>query len=331
MNYKHDIAQYIEEINFALQQDYLQIQSRVKQDPGTAGDQAEETWAEILRKWLPSHYHVVTKGRILSSNGQASPQIDILILWPNYPPFLLNKKLYMASGVAAAFECKLTFKLIHLKKLFETAKILTDITNTEYCQRRNKAQREKSNYSYEEYHRIFDFGLLAHSFDEGIKQPTEVTITDKILELDKTITDHPNQMVDLICIQNLGSWSSEKYAITSLVKPLGNNTHTMLYHPFPNTNYSCLSKRDWKVDSEPYNNFSPLGSFIARLYTKLSRTDNSLIPMKDYLVSSLGSGQGGGTRRVWENAEIPSDLWNLSKPNRDRGDSFLYDFSFLGF
>lgn len=331
MNRKHDIAQYIEEVNLALQQDYLQIQSRVKQDPGTAGDQAEETWAEILRKWLPSHYHVVTKGRILSSDGQASPQLDILILWPNYPPFLLNKKLYMASGVAAAFECKLTFKLIHLKKLFETAKILTDITNIEYCQRRNKAQREKSNYSYEEYHRIFDFGLLAHSFDEGIKQPTEVTISDRILELDKTITDHPNQMVDLICIQNLGSWSSEKYAITSLVKPLENNTHTMLYYPFPNTNYTRLSKGDWKVDSEPYNNFSPLGSFIARLYTKLSRTDNSLIPMQDYLVCSIGSGRSGGTLRVWENAETPSDLWNLSKPNRDRGDSFLYDFSFLGY
>lgn len=331
LNQKHDIAQYIEEINLALQQDYLQIRSRVRQDPGTAGDQTEETWAGILRKWLPSHYHVVTKGRILGTNRQASPQIDILILWPSYPPFLLEKKLYMASGVAAAFECKLTFKLTHLKDLFETAKILTDITNNEYCQRKNKAKREKGNYSYEEYHRIFDYGFLAHSFYDGIKKPTEVTISDRILELDKTITEHPNQMVDLICIQDLGTWSSEKHAITSLVKPLANNTHTMLYYPFPSTNYTCLSRKDWNVDSEPYNNFSPLGSFIARLYTKLSRTDNSLIPMKDYLVSSLGAGKGGGALRVWENTETPSDLWGLSKPNRDQGDSFLHDFSFLGY
>lgn len=143
LNQKHDIAQYIEEINLALQQDYLQIRSRVKQDPGTAGDQTEETWAGILRKWLPSHYHVVTKGRILGTNRQASPQIDILILWPSYPPFLLKKKLYMASGVAAAFECKLTFKLTHLKDLFETAKILTDITNNEYCQRKTKLKERR--------------------------------------------------------------------------------------------------------------------------------------------------------------------------------------------
>ncbi|GAA0310960.1 DUF6602 domain-containing protein [Psychrobacter aestuarii] len=329
MNSKHDIAQYMEEINLALQQDYLQIQSRVKQDPGTAGDQAEETWAEVLRKWLPSHYHIVTKGRVLGLDGTASPQIDILILWPHYPPFLLNKKLYIASGVAAAFECKLTFKLSHLKKLFENAKSLTEITNSEYCKRRNKRKREGGNYSYEEYHRIFDYGLLAHSFEETIKSPSKVT--DKIVELDKHIAKHPNQMVDLICVQNLGSWSSEKYAITSAPIVSENNTYSMSYFPFPSTNYTCLSKEDWNVDSDVYNNFSPLGSFIARLYTKLSRTDTSLVPMKEYLVSSLSAGKSSSSRRLWEDLEIPNDLWRLSEVNRNRGDFFLYDFTFLGY
>jgi hypothetical protein len=61
-------------------------------------------------------YRVVTKGRILSHEGAAGPQVDVLVLHPNYPPFLVNKKLYLASGVLAAFECKLTLKAEHITK-----------------------------------------------------------------------------------------------------------------------------------------------------------------------------------------------------------------------
>jgi hypothetical protein len=47
----------------------------------------------------------VTKGRILTETGYASPQIDVLILHPSYPKILLDKKMYLSGGVAAAFEC----------------------------------------------------------------------------------------------------------------------------------------------------------------------------------------------------------------------------------
>ncbi|MFI8802678.1 DUF6602 domain-containing protein [Micromonospora chalcea] len=68
----------------------------------------------MLREWLPASYHVRTKGRILAHDGAASRQVDVVVLRPGYPSKLLDKKLYVASGVAAAFECKLTLTASHL-------------------------------------------------------------------------------------------------------------------------------------------------------------------------------------------------------------------------
>src|SRR5258706_15206214 len=104
-----------------LAQEYDRIQKRTREDPGTAGDQVEENWAELLRNWLPATYPVVTKGRIVSENGIASPQVDVLVLQPSYPLSLRNKKLYFAGGVVAAFECKLTLRANHIKKALENA------------------------------------------------------------------------------------------------------------------------------------------------------------------------------------------------------------------
>lgn len=59
--------------------EYARIQKRASEDPGTAGDQGEENWAELLRGWLPRTYEVVTKGRIISQDGHTSPQVDVLV------------------------------------------------------------------------------------------------------------------------------------------------------------------------------------------------------------------------------------------------------------
>jgi hypothetical protein len=92
----------------------------------------------------------VTKGRILTDSGYASPQVDVLVLWPSYPRILLDKKLYLAGGVAAAFECKITLKSDHLKAAVETAALL----------RRNLPKREGT--SYKELTSTILYGLLSH-------------------------------------------------------------------------------------------------------------------------------------------------------------------------
>jgi hypothetical protein len=107
---RHDFFKILAGVNEALAGDYKKIRRRSSEDPGTAGDQAEEDWAKIFRNWLPATYPVITKGRILFEDGTSSPQVDVLVLKPSYPLALRHEKYILASGVVAAFECKLTLR-----------------------------------------------------------------------------------------------------------------------------------------------------------------------------------------------------------------------------
>src|SRR5437763_2648017 len=110
---RHELFEFVLQVTEGLGQEYDRIRTRATEDAGTAGDQGEENWAELLRDWLPRSYEVVTRVRIISQEGVTSPQVDVLVLNGSYPKKLLNKKLYLAAGVAAAFECKTTLKAAH--------------------------------------------------------------------------------------------------------------------------------------------------------------------------------------------------------------------------
>src|SRR5262249_54521785 len=112
--------------------EYQRIFSRTREDPGTAGDEGEANWASLLADWLPADLHVVTKGRILGDNGVASPQVDIVVLEPGYPRKLRDKKLYLAAGVVAAFECKTTLRPAHLRRLFENARAIARLVRPKH-------------------------------------------------------------------------------------------------------------------------------------------------------------------------------------------------------
>src|SRR5262249_46695820 len=118
---KHDLHDWIGSSQRIIQEEYERIQKRAREDPGTAGDQGEENWRALLQSWLPSYFKIVTKGRILTESGYASPQIDLFVLVPSYPQVLIDKKLYLAAGVAAAFECKLTLKAVHVHDAVKNA------------------------------------------------------------------------------------------------------------------------------------------------------------------------------------------------------------------
>jgi hypothetical protein len=334
---RHDLADYLEEVNFSLKNDYDTIRKRVQEDPGTAGDQAEETWAAVLRNWLPKHYHVVTKGRIIGASGEASPQIDILVLWPSYPPFLMNKKMYLASGIAAAFECKLTLRLSHLRKIFENSVRLSEITEKEYKDRKIEASAKRANFSYKEYHRVFEYGVLSHSFEEDPTMEAAQKITNKLNQLDNELVKHPNQMIDLICIQTLGSWVSERSAVSDFIRL--DQTHDRIvqdgYLPHPRTHYHSLTAHSWGEGTDHRANFSPLGSFIARLYRKLSRVDNSLLPLANFFTTTLSTGAGGGgPARVWSNLRTPPEILRAvdDEISKSGGRVNLFNgFHFLGF
>src|ERR1017187_10028086 len=121
---EHDIHDFIRKAQGDLQAEDVRIQKRAAEDPGTAGDQGEENWAALFRQWLPDYFQVITKGRILADSGYPSPQVDVLILLPSYPPILRNTKLYLSGGVAAAFECKTTLTAAHVRKAVATSAAL---------------------------------------------------------------------------------------------------------------------------------------------------------------------------------------------------------------
>jgi hypothetical protein len=127
------------------------IARRSSEDPGTAGDEGESHWQEILSGWLPTSFPVVTKGRILGSNGRPSRQIDLLVLHRGYPKKLLGKKRYLAAGVVAAFECKLTLRARDFAGIARTARSARELFEV------------RGNTLYESLHSALIYGVLAHS------------------------------------------------------------------------------------------------------------------------------------------------------------------------
>lgn len=194
-----DVHDYLAQSEILIQKEYQRIRKRTLEDPGTAGDQGEENWAAFMRAWLPAMFPVVTKGRILTHDGYASPQIDLLILSPSYPPALIDKKLYLASGVLAAFECKTTLRYHHIAEAVQTfAEIRRHITmrvgspHLELCS-------------------TLISGLLAHSHDWS-SPPDKVLeiVTNGILEADNKYVRHPRECLDLLTISDLGTWFTWK-------------------------------------------------------------------------------------------------------------------------
>ncbi len=95
----HDLHDFVRQSQQLIEEEYKRIQKHAKEDPGTAGDQGEENWRQILEQWLPPYFSVVTKGKILFASGYRSPQVDVLILRPSYPPILKNRKDFLAECV----------------------------------------------------------------------------------------------------------------------------------------------------------------------------------------------------------------------------------------
>lgn len=176
---EHDVHDFVKRTAGELQAEYERIQRHAASDPGTAGDQGEENWAKLLREWLPPSFHVVTKGRIVSQSGALSPQVDVLVLLPTYPSILRNNKHYLAGGVAAAFECKVTLKAKHVKDSVDTA-----------CKLGRMNPRRIGTPLSELCPQII-FGLLAHS--HSWKAPTSTpieTVTDTLWEADAELVQH---------------------------------------------------------------------------------------------------------------------------------------------
>lgn len=103
INEQHDLFGFFKDVSDDLSKEYNRISNYVKQDPGTAGDQGEENWAEILRSWLPKSYDVVTKGRILGHDGSQSSQVDFSCSSTRLSNLLEEKQILSCGRSCSSF------------------------------------------------------------------------------------------------------------------------------------------------------------------------------------------------------------------------------------
>lgn len=296
---RHDIHDFMISSNQEIAQEYERIRKRASQDPGTAGDQGEENWANLLRNWLPPYFQIVTKGRILTDSNYASPQIDVLVLYPSYPKILLNKKLYLSSGVAAAFECKLTLEAGHIEN---AVKSFAEI-------QRNLPKRIGS--PYKELNSTITFGLLAHSHSWKNKNSKSINnVENALIEADKTFVTHPLECIDFITVSDLASWHVFKQSYGTM-QYLGGTAKDII----ATTGYMCSPigdkvadvQSDWLKGQADY--FTPISVLFAGLFSKLSWAFPDMRPLDLYFRKTNLFGRGEGQHsRLWNINEIYSPI-----------------------
>jgi hypothetical protein len=280
---QHDFFKLMGAVKESLARDYQRIRTRSHDDPGTAGDQAEEDWAEILRNWLPAVYPVITKGRILFEDGSSSPQVDVLVLKPSYPQGLRSEKYIFVGGVIAAFECKLTLRHEHIKKAFQTA-----------CAIKRTARRGTGT-PYDELNSMPIYGLLAHSHSFRAKRASWKLY--EIVEKHQTgFAKHPRELLDIICVANAATIPLSKHVLIG--KDLDQQEREELTEAEGSNLISTMYVIHDEDETEAYSTGAILAGLIRELTFRMAFEDSSVRDWADHL-SYIGVYGGIGRNVYW--------------------------------
>lgn len=308
----HDLVDFMRQVSTEMASEYDRIRRRAQEDPGTAGDQGEENWASLLRDWLPSTYEVATKGRIIGEDGIISPQVDLVVLKDIYPKKLLDKKLYLANGVAAAFECKTTLRAEHIAKAVETGAGI------------KRLFPNRTGTLYRELHAPILYGLLAHSHNwTSPNSKPEDNVSTKLTASDQAYVSHPRESLDLLCIADLGTWALSKLA--HLPSEAVSRIRQLRYDIPSGPQYAnaiawtCYFSHAMQVDNQQ-DTFTPIGCLIAYLSRKLAWDNPALRQLAEYYPKTGIEGSGSGSIRWWSPQEIYSDQTNAQLPARLNAD-----------
>lgn len=290
METTHDLYDFFRKANNNISEEYSRICRRVKEDPGTAGDQGEENWKELLELWLPSYFQIVTKGRIIGDSGETGPQVDVIVLSPDYPKSLLGCKEYLAGGVIAAFECKTTLRRQHINDLMEHSKRIKRLAINETGTPRKDLQSK-----------IY-YGILAHSHDWKKENSTPKENIDKsIYEFDKKYITHPIEMPDIICVADVGVWKTQKGII-----PKYSNEEN-LDGNFVMSTYIALDGRE--------GFYTTIGAYIFDFLQNIAWNYPSARDIVSYMRKLNLSGEGKGKMRRWSldilSEETRNNLYQL--------------------
>lgn len=289
----HDLESFMKSATDFMASEYKRIRNRTSDDPGTAGDEGEENWAALLRDWLPSTYTVVTKGRILTPDGRVSRQVDVLVLKGAYPKKLLemNTKMFLSTGVAAAFECKTTLKSAHIEKAVRTCVEIKNLYSI------------RTGTPYKELHSPIMYGLLAHSHSWKSDNSTPVqNIEGKWMKSDYEFAQHPRLALDLICVSDLGVWSPAKFSFIFTPDFNSDPKWKNLDHMkpfFPDSLGTARIAYSGYIPSRDQGRltYTTIGAFVVRMYNHLAWDDTALRGLAEYFNLSGIGGNGEGAFR----------------------------------
>lgn len=226
--------------------------------------------------------------------------MDVLVLTPAYPSALLDKKLYLAAGVAAAFECKTTLKKEHIARAVRTAAIVHRLAHP------SGDRSTRRGNPYDELHSGIVYGLLAHA--HSWVDATAVDHVGNAVEEGVQNANHPRDLLDVVCVASLGTWTTMK---TNYVGPSLNIWHLdQLRLSFPEGYASAValgpapSGTFVEVDGAFPN--IPVAQLCAFLTSRLAREDPSMRPIADYfrVAGLLGQSQGSG--KAWRLSDVYS-------------------------
>jgi hypothetical protein len=272
-----------------LEREYQRIAKHSRSDPGTAGDDCEQSWVDILAEMLPPNYRIVTKGRLINYMGKMSPQLDIIVLHPSYPGALAHKKTYFVEGVVAAFECKLTLRRRDLAKFMSNSKSVKNLC----CQ--------KLGTPYSEMTTPLIYGLLANRSDLKQEQ-MDVELTKQ----DELHISHPRECPDLICVATTATWVMHRYVVDP---DCG----------VPTTSYMKISSDE--IASNPMREpedamiFTPVFAFFSELVYHLAWEDASLRRLAG-IFGGADLRDCGGFSRKWSLEVLSTELRRKLKKHR---------------
>jgi hypothetical protein len=282
----HELFTFLAQVSREMADEYKRIRARAREDPGTAGDEGEENWAEVLRGWLPATYQIEAKGRLIGHNGQITPQIDIVVLKPSYPRKLVKKKVFLAGGVAAAFECKNTLTAAHVDEAIDT------------CFEVKSLYVPRQGSPYRELRSPVVYGLPAHSHSWRAPGSTPLqNIGDALQMAGERKVTHPRLGLDVLCVADLATWTpfTTSYYGGPAMKPS---------FPVPGYPDGCLSTSYFQL-SEVFQgihrrDFAPFGVLVCSRMSRLAWEEPSCRDMADYYRLSKLFGAGEGVAgRAW--------------------------------
>lgn len=274
------------QVSDEMASEYARIYARAAEDPGTAGDEGEENWATLFKEWLPPTYHIQTKGRLIGHDGSISPQVDLLVLKPSYPRKLQEKKVWLAAGVAAAFECKTTVTAGHVKAAVNR------------CVQFKKLYQQRAGSPQKELRSPLIFGLLAHSHSWKGERSDPLGNIDSALKKSETAAPHPRFELDLVCVADLATFN--RSYITSYDASWKSDQQSNLEAAFggPRGPMTSMMNSALNAGGQP-SDFRPIGALIGLLTQRLAWEDPHIRDIADYFRLANLWGNGQGLLRPW--------------------------------